>query len=301
MPAARVDLLLTYDWPYDEPFLALLSESLREAGSSVMLVSPRQRTEAWERMRSGNVEARAFLDRAVDTDPSFQILEDWAVEHVALHINPATRRREVWRKTNLHWDFIRAGLHTPYTLVVPSLRRSQAVEPRPDLSPLGMPFSIKPDLGGGGWGVVVDARDWDDVERARCRMPDDDLILQQFVEPAVLEGRRAWFRVLYVCGRVIPCWWDDRTHLFGEGVSAEERWRLHLNPLWQIIETAARIARLRFFSTEIARVDDGRFVVVDYVNDPVDVRIRPHAREGMPLDVARLVARSLAEFVAQAA
>jgi len=298
-PGTRIDLLLAYDWLYDEPFLALLGETFRSTGKSLMLVSPSSLPGAMEQLRSGRIVPRAYLDRASDTDPNFQPLEDWAGQNVSIHLNPARRRREIWRKTNLHWEFIHAGLHTPYTIVVPSHRRQPAFEHPPDLSPLSVPFSIKPDLGGGGWGVVTDARTWADVEKARCSMPDEDLILQQFVEPTLLVGRRAWFRIFYACGLVVPCWWDDRTHLFGPAVTAEERWRLRLNPLWRMAQTAAQIAQLQLFSTEVALVQDGRFIVVDYVNDPVDLRILPYAREGMPREVAWSLAGALATYLGQ--
>ncbi len=295
--ADKLDLLLTYDWPYDEPFVGLLDDTLRAAGRQLLAVSPSNRTAVEAELRSGRRAPAAFLDRAADTDPDFHALESWAVSHVPLQLNPAGRRRQIWRKTNLHWEFISAGLHTPYTLVAPSLRRQPTIQP-PDLTPLGVPFSIKPDLGGGGWGVVIDAQGWEDVERARQSMPDEDLILQQFVEPTALAGRRAWFRVLYACGAVIPCWWDDRTHLFGPTVNSQERWQLHLNPLWTIAQTAARIAQLHLFSTEVALVADGRFIVVDYVNDPVDLRFQPHAREGMPGEAARGIAEALNAYLA---
>ena len=38
--------------------------------------------------------------------------------------------------------------------------------------------------------MVVDARGWEDVLEARQRLPEEDLILQQFVEPTIL-GRPA--------------------------------------------------------------------------------------------------------------
>ena len=290
-----VDLLLTYDWPYDEPFLGLLTETARREGRSVMVVGPESLPAALQAMLAGRIRPRAFLDRAADTDPNFRPLEQWAVENIPWHLNPAARRRQIWRKTNLHWELIRVGLHTPYTLVVPAWDLRPNLEPPPDISPLGSPFSIKPDVGGGGWGVVTDARDWTDVEQARRALPEDDLILQQFVEPASLDGRRAWFRVFYVCGRIIPCWWDDRTRLFGPAVTAEERARWGLDPLWAALQTIAGIAQIELFSSEVARVEDGRLIVVDYVNDPVDLRFRPHAREGMPEEVARDLASALIE------
>jgi len=294
---SAVSLLLAYDWPYDEPFVDLLDRSLRSRGGRLLPISPKTLPQALTELEQGGYHPRAYLDRASDTDPSFEPLNAWADIHIPLHLNPNPLRRRAWHKTNLHWQFIAAGIHTPYTLAVPSLDRQTEVSSPPDLAALGVPFSIKPDLGGGGWGVVVDARSWEDVLAARRRLPEDKLILQQFIEPAVLGNRRAWFRVLHACGAIAPCWWDDRTRLFGPAVSNQDRDLLNLHPLWEIAAKAARISGLHLFSTEVARVADGRFIAVDYVNDPVDLRFQPHAREGMPQQLAALLAEAIASYV----
>ncbi len=301
LPGGRVDLLLAYDWLYDEPFLEVLSSSFSGAGLRLAAVSPRLLLRCMDAVQAGRLSARTYLDRASDTSPEFGPLDEWAEANIPVHLNPGERRRQIWYKTNLHWEFIAAGIHTPYTIAIPSLRRQPTLDPPTDLGALGRPFSIKPDLGGGGWGVVTTAEGWDDVQVARKHLSGEDLILQEFIEPTSLEGRRAWFRVLYACGRLIPCWWDDRTRLYGTPVVAEERSRHGLDPLWSIVETAARLSGLQLFSTEIARVGDGRFIVVDYVNDPIDLRFQPHAREGMPAEVAHAVAEALTAFIAAAA
>jgi hypothetical protein len=288
-----VDFLLAYDWPYDAPFIRLLEIETRVAGLSFLPVSPDDLPRVMDNLASGRLSVFAFLDRASDTDPSFLPLEAWAAEHVPHILNPGPLRRHVWHKTNLHWEFIRAGVNTPHTIPLPSFHQNPTLDQIPDISPLGVPFSVKPDLGGGGWGVVTGARTWSDVEDVRRVLPEDDLILQQYVTPAVLEGRRGWFRVFYACDIVIPCWWDDQTHLFGHAVSIPERDRFHLGPLWDIAGVAARISQLQLFSTEIGLTPDGRFIAVDYVNDPVDLRMQPDAREGMPADVARRMALAL--------
>ena len=295
------DLLLAYDWPYDRPFLSLLHETFAAAGATLLPVGPEDLKGAFDRLRAGGSPPRAYLDRATDTSPEFGPLDDWAERNISLHLNPGERRRQAWYKTNLHWAFIQDGIHTPYTIAIPSMHRQTALEPPQDLPSLGTPFSIKPDLGGGGWGVITNATGWDDVVGMRRLLPNEDLILQEFVEPTLVGGRRGWFRVLAACGRTFPCWWDDRTRLFGSAVDDEEAARLHLEPLWTIAEAAARISGLQVFSTEVALVADGRFIVVDYVNDPVDLRFQPHAREGMPAEVARAVAEALSTYIAAAA
>ncbi len=291
------DLLLAYDWPYDEPFLARLGRSLRAAGRSLVVVNPQAVENALSRVRRGDLAARTFLDRGADTNAAFEPLEAWAAEHVPVVLNGAIERRRAWRKSNLHWEFIRAGVHAPQTLVVPALNRQPILEVQPDLTPLGLPFAIKPDVGGGGWGVTLGGRSWEQVEQARCEMPDDDLLLQELIEPHEIDGRRGWFRIFYACGEVIPCWWDDRTRLFGPMVTADERRSLGLDGLWWVAGIAAMIGRLQLFSTEAARLADGRWAVVDYVNDPVDLRILTQAGEGMPVEAADRIVAAVTAFI----
>ena len=99
----------------------------------------------------------------------------------------------------------------------------------------------------------------------------------------------------------MPCWWDDRTRLFGEWIDADAWRRWNLDALWDVIQVASGIARLQVFSTEVARLVDGRWIVVDYVNDPIDLRLLSHAREGMPIETAPRIAEAIAGFVARQA
>src|SRR3990172_10239515 len=99
-----VDLLLAYDWPYDRPFVHLLGEVFDGQGLHLLAVSPDTLEQAFSDLKSGRVAARAFLDRASDTDKAFIPLESWATANVPLQLNPGPRRRQVWIKTNLHWE-----------------------------------------------------------------------------------------------------------------------------------------------------------------------------------------------------
>lgn len=299
MDTERVDLLVTYDWPLDRPFLALLDRVARSQGQRLLALGPERLADTFEQLRRGALTARAFLDRAADTSPAFEPLESWAASHVPILLNPPADRRRVWKKSNLHGEFIRAGVHTPYTHFVPAWNRQPILEEVPDLARLGKTFAIKPDVGGGGWGVTLGARSWEQVEQARRELPDEDLLLQELIVPEGAAGRRMWFRVFLVCGEVIACWWDDQTRCFGPPVTDEERRRLGLEELWNIMHVAAEIARLQLFSTEIAHSADGRWVVVDYANDPVDLRLQGEAREGIPLEAAERIAAALTAHIAR--
>jgi hypothetical protein len=113
-------------------------------------------------------------------------------------------------------------------------------------------------------------------------------LLQKFITPAVLGDRRAWFRVFYAFGETILCWWDDVTHIYDE-VSADEESRFGLEGLHAIGRKVAEICALEFFSSEVALTDDGTPVVVDYVNEVCDMRLKSRHRDGVPDAVVHMI------------
>jgi hypothetical protein len=134
---------------------------------------------------------------------------------------------------------------------------------------------------------------------ARRQYPDDKYLLQTRVCPIRAGLRPAWFRVLYCAGEIYPCWWDIRTHVYAPVTAAEES-HFKLSPLRAITETIAEISRLGLFSTEIGLTAEAGLVVVDYANDPIDLRLQSQTPEGVPDDIARFVAERLAELVGRA-
>jgi hypothetical protein len=106
----------------------------------------------------------------------------------------------------------------------------------------------------------------------------------------------AWFRVIYCAGKVYPCWWDNDTHIYTH-VTFNEEACYNLGSLRSITSSIANLCGLTLFSTEIAVTSDGRFVVVDYVNDPIDLRLQSKAFDGVPDDIVEDIAERLAELI----
>jgi len=130
--------------------------------------------------------------------------------------------------------------------------------------------------------------------------PADKYLLQEKVVPETVDGRRSWFRGFYVLGEVHLTWWDDRTHIYAE-LGPDEAVSLGLAPIYAIVRTIARVSRLRFFSTEIARAAGGRIVVVDYVNEICDMRLRSVHPDGVPDAVVGRIADRIAAHAGAAA
>jgi len=77
---------------------------------------------------------------------------------------------------------------------------------------------------------------------------------------------------------------------------AEES-RYRLGELHKTVVSIARISKLDLFSTEISLTPDGLFVVVDYVNDVLDLRLQSKTPDGVPDDIVHDIAERLTLLV----
>jgi hypothetical protein len=287
------DLGLCWYWQYDADFVQFLKDACARRGLAVWQITPANLLEAVTELYTGQATFRTLLDRAAD-DLRFETVRRFALENHLPRINPAELSHWAEDKATMHLELIQAGVQTPYTvLLAPFI--DQPLLPALDLTPLGTIFVIKPALGGGGEGVRLNASSLDDIQHARMEFPNQKYLVQAHIEARLLAGRQAWFRVFYAAGDCIPCWWNPSTHVYGILTSDEEK-QFDLAPLREVTERIARVCKLDWFSTEIALTDDGRFVVVDYVNDGIDTRLKSKAADGVPDEVMRHMTEKLAEL-----
>jgi len=291
----RTDLCLAWNWEYDEGFIAILEAACSAKGVSLWQVTPGNIEAALEMLSAGETTFSSFLDRASEADALFLPLVEWAAEHGVFEINRRDRAVHAVNKASMHLEFITAGIHTPHTIILPP-HCQQPYLPFLDLSPLGEKFIVKPAHGGGGEGVVLEVSTIGQVLEVRQAHPLDHYLLQTHIEPVQLAGRPAWFRVLFCRGEVHPFWWDTRTHVYIP-VEAEEEALFGLAPVKSTTLKIACVCGLDLFSTEIALTESGVFVVVDYVNNPVDLRLQSAAHDGVPDKTVRDIAGRLADLV----
>jgi hypothetical protein len=291
---SRYDLCLAWNWEYDRDFARLLEAACARIGRSFFSITAENLDAALAGLASREISFAAFLDRASESDPRFQPLCDQLCQKHIFRINP--QELTVWSadKATMHLEFVSRRLDTPYTFLL-SPADEQPDLPPLDLSPLGGRFAIKPASLGGGEGVVLDTTSLEQVSSVRWQHPHEKYLLQAQVTPQALDGRPAWFRVLVCDGAVYPCWWDQYTHVYTP-VRAEEHFRFGLRSLYEVPRRIAGICRLDLFSTEIALAADGRFLVVDYVNDPVDLRLQSKAADGVPDAYVENIAGRLARL-----
>ena len=289
------DFCLAWNWEYDSDFIRLLERECREAGLSFLQIHPHNLEDTLRSLEQRHLTFRAFLDRASDTDPRFLPLVQWAIDHAICRINDPQTTHWTLDKASLHLALINVGLNSPYTIILPSIEEQPVLDVL-DLSPLGPCFVIKPAHGGGGQGVVIEASTVEEVVKARQEFPSDRYLLQYYIQPANLNGNPAYFRILFCAGSTHPCWWNTKTHEY-RPVALEETTKHHLESLSPITESIARLTGLDLFSTEIALTTDHRFIVVDYANDPVDLRSQSTCRDGVPDSIVNDIAEKLVRTV----
>jgi len=288
------DLCLAWNWEYDADFVKLLDLACGSRGRSLLQITPENLLSMMGPIANKEITFQIFFDRASDTDARFIPVVQWACHHVSGHINFHGLACRAWDKVAMH-QAISVTMDTPVTIILPSYDE-QPLLPAIDLTSMGGSFTIKPAYGGGGDGVINKASELGQVLMARQQFPAQRYLLQAHIIPARLGPRVAWFRVIYCSGMVYPCWWDNETHIYTGVTSGEEAW-YNLGPLRSITCSIARICGLELFSTEITLTPDGRFVIVDYVNDPIDLRLQSKTFDGVPDDIVKDITERLAEFV----
>ena len=286
------DFCLAWNWEYDADFVNLLDLACQSRGLSLLQITPENLSDTIRSLANKEITFQIFFDRASDADPRFIPVVQWACNHAVYYINPHELACRAWDKVAMH-QAISTRMETPLTIVLPSYDE-QPLLPAIDLASLGEGFTIKPALGGGGDGVVTGATSLSQVLVARQAFPSQRYLLQAQIIPARLGTRMAWFRVTYCAEKVYPCWWDSLTHIYAP-ITPDEANSYNLTPLHRMTSSIAKICGLELFSTEITLTPDGRFVIVDYVNDPIDLRLQSKAFDGVPNDIVRDIANRLAE------
>lgn len=307
MKATRLelDIAVAWNWDLDREFLRCIDSAATARGLTTHFIDQQNLSETVSELQHDKLFFRVFLDRASDEDERFLPLAN-AISRIACAsghhetlriINPHDLLRRASDKATMHLEFLSHSIHVPYTIIISPYSQKKEVElSLSELALLGRPFIIKPaNTTGGGVGVVLGAESLKDVIETRQHHKNDKYLLQERIVPVELAQHRAWFRVFYAFGLVLPCWWNDQTHVYEELTPKDEE-AFGLQPLRSVAATIQQICGLDFFSTEVAMTSPEKFVVVDYVNEMCDMRLQSSHADGVPDQVVFLIAEALVGF-----
>ena len=290
----KIDLGIAHVWKYDDDFISLIEETFQNAGFTTYLISYHNVRNVTERILNKELSFEYYIDRAWDVEKDFEDLGKILSKRKTTILNHYSKVLHAIDKASMHLEFITAGINVPHSIIIPPHSEKEEIFISiDDLAMLGRPFIIKPcNNTGGGVGVVTGAETLKEVFEERITNSNDKYILQEKIYPIILDGKRAWFRSFWAFSSVIPVWWDDQTHLYSE-LTNEEIEKFNLKKLILITKTIAENTGLDFFSTEIVLTGEGKFVVIDYVNDQCDMRLSSKHKDGVPDEIVKLIVKKM--------
>jgi hypothetical protein len=284
------DLGISSNWEYDLDFVSLVEKSFQEAGLSTYVIHPSNVLEVKEELLEKRLTFCCYLDRAWDVDERFEEIGKILQRRKTRIFNPYKNVLHAIDKASMHLEFMTAGLNVPYSIIIPPHSQKEDVKlSLEDLSILGRPFIIKPcNTTGGGIGVVTGAESLKEVLKERVSYNNDKYLIQEKIYPGIIDGKRTWFRCFWAFGKTIVVFWDDQTHIY-EIISEELKSKINIKKLNQITRTIFGIIQLDFFSTEVVLTSENKFVVIDYVNDQCDMRLKSKHVDGVPNEIVELL------------
>ena len=304
-PVTIYDFAIAWNWEYDSEFIKLIQEALCLNNLSVLEIRADTVEEIFSMFKKGKLHFRYFLDRASDEDDAFQPMARYILKQFRSGDGPAIRPINIHDfqlraadKATMHLEFLAHNIEVPYTIIISPYNHKQEVELTiTELAKLGRPFIIKPaNTTGGGIGVVMGAETLKEIIEARQAHKNDKYLLQETIKPIECAGRRAWVRVFYAFGDIIPVWWDDITHIYSSMSEDEER-QLDVERLKKITDCIHTVCQLEFFSTELVFTANERCVAVDYVNEMCDMRLKSHFVDGVPDIIVKRIVFRMMEFI----
>lgn len=278
------DLAIAYKWEFDKDLVYLIENIFQCNGLKTYIITLNNLPEVYHQIKHKEISFTALFDRASDEDASFEELPKLLLKQGSYIINRYTpSANRAIAKASMHEMLLKKNLTVPLTHILKPYDKKPDVHiSNAEFNKLERPFVVKPSFySGAGEAVNLFAHNVEDIQNTRQIYTDDHFLVQKKIYPKYFDGRRAWFRVYYFFGKVLPVWWDDNTHIFTI-MFPDEIEQYGLKNLYPISRKVSKLARLDYFSTEITYSEEGVFYLIDYVNDQCDFRFKSLFYDGVP-------------------
>lgn len=292
------DFVMTHKLDADDFFIHRVQQRCAERGLNFFLIEPLWAEAFYEQLQKGKIWARVLLNMHSEhhqPEDTFSRLVRLAFDRKTQVIDPPDVALNAFDKARLHPKLEAAGFTLPYTVIVPASELASFRFTEEQREKLGSPFVIKPSLGYGKGGVVLDALSEADLNRSAARWPDPNYLVQRRIVPTTIGEGPAYFRVFYAFESVWFSWWNCFTDRYSV-LQSEEMQIYGLAPLREIVCRLADLTRMRFFSSEIALTGRGEFVLIDYINDQCHMLTQSsNPQIGVPDEIVQGIARRLVD------
>ncbi len=292
------NLAIASDWEYDQDFINLLEFIAHRHNLSTYVIWPSNLNETIQLIQNEDIKFNYLLDRASDTSQDFIKLQDLLKTKNVPILDRWEKLKWAADKANMHKIFSFVGIPVPQTIILSPYSVDNDINISEfELKDIGIPFIVKPAVtAGGGAGVVKNAETLEDIFKARQEFPHSCYLVQKRVIPLEKDEKRFWFRGFHSCGLIKAVWWNDLIHVY-EIITDEDIERYELFPIFEIVSQMARTCGVNFFSTEIAVNMKGEFMVIDYINEVCDMRLKSKFIDGVPDDLVRQISEQIVSYV----
>src|ERR1051325_4796362 len=296
------DLVMTHKLDADDYFIHRVQEHCANRGMNFFLIEPVWVEEFHAKLARDHVWAWVLLnlhsEHHLPDDPFSRVVRLAATRSVTVIDAPDVALAS-FDKARLHPLLAEHGLNVPYTVIVPAEQIASVRFTDEQRASLGSPFVIKPSLGYGRQGVILDAQNEADFARSHGAWHDPHLLAQRKIESRDFAGHPAYFRVFYCFGEAWLAWWNPATDLY-RSVAPSEEGRFRLHPLREIVARVAALTGMNLFSSEIAVTPANEFVLIDYVNDQCHLLTQSaDPRIGVPDEIVAGIARRFVDSAAE--
>jgi hypothetical protein len=290
-------------WPIKETdpelFLEALESEVKARHLTFRLIQEKELAGITKLVKQGLLKIRFYLDMASDSfsiDNPFTRFNYILKDSGALVVDDPDDIRLAADKSVTHYKLMNAGIPVPFTVVIRNWEPGRHLTDGEKIG-LGVPFVVKPAQGFGQKGVQIirTKPKLKDIADARKFNVGDNFLLQQFIEPLMINNMPAWFRVYNLFGEIIPCWWNPFNNEYLP-VTLKQMHENGLLPLARITSEIGQVTGIAFFSCEIAINRHSRdFVVIDYLNDQCAMYPKTKHADGVPDDIITNIASRFAE------
>ncbi len=289
------DLAILWEWDYDISFNEVMKKLAFDSGVSTLLINPDNLPEVESLMSKNKINIKCFLDRASESDERFFPLVHSFMTNKVKPINPPSSVHKAINKALMHRLLSKYDIPLAETIIIPPESKKKDL-PFISFEYTGIPFVLKPSNGGGGVGVYTDLTELNQVAKYRKEFPEQEYLIQQKIIPGLIEQRPLWFRIFHVCESIFLCYWNPYLKTFSK-FDKDHMVITVSKKIKTIVRNIAYISKLKFFSTEIAVQKNGDPIVIDYVNDPVDLRPKSLHRDGIPDELIYSIAAGIISHV----
>jgi hypothetical protein len=298
------DLVMTHKLDTDDFFIHRIQQHCAEAGLNFFLVEPLWVQRFYELYARNELWAKVLLNMHSEhhlPDDIYHRLVLLVHHKNTKVIDPPDVAQSAFDKARMHECLVAASFNVPYTIIVPQCAIATFRLSAEQKQQLGAPFVVKPSHGYGRRGVILDALDEGHLTRSVTAWPNPSYLLQKKIVPRTLGDRPAYWRVFFCFGDIWVTWWNCFTDKYAVA-TANEVENCALGGLREIVQRIAGLTRMQFFSSEIAQVENGDFVLIDYVNDQCHMLSQSSdARMGVPDAVVGGIAKKLVLAAAELA